>query len=149
MKILIAGLAALLGKSFGDATAEQTLLDEIKGALAGKDTKITELENRVKVLEPLAEDGKGYREGLVSDTVKFMVLAGDLKSDADSQKKESDFLATLSLDRLKVMKAKAEGEARAKNPTHADFAGKETGKQTEAADSRKAVVSLITAGMDK
>ncbi len=147
MKILIAGLGALLGKSFGDATAEQTLLDEIKGAFAGKDTKITALEDEIKALKPLAEDGKGYRDGMVSDTVKFMTLAGDVKSDADSQKKEVDFLVTLPLDRLKAMKAKAEAEARAKNPTHADFKGKETGKQVTAEEGRKTAVEMISAGM--
>ena len=149
MKILIAGLGALFGKSFGDATAEQTLLDEVKSALSGKDAKITELETEVKTLKPLAEDGKGYRAGMVNDTVKFLTLAGDVKSDADSQKKEVDFLSSLPLDRLKAMKDKAEGEARIKNPTHADFKGKETGKQADESESRKSVVNLITAGMNK
>lgn len=149
MKILFAGLSALLGKSFGDATAEQTVLDEVKTALSGKDAKITELETEVKALKPLAEDGKGYREGMVSDTVKFLTLAGDVKSDADSQKKEVDFLSTLPLDRLKAMKDKAEGQARIKNPAHADFKGKETGKQTDESESRKSTVNLIAAGMNK
>ena len=149
MKILIAGVGALLGKSFGDATGEQALLDEVKSALSGKDTKITDLETEIKTLKPLAEEGKSYRDGMVGDTVKFLTLAGSVKSDADSQKKEADFLSTLPLDRLKTMKEKAESEARIKNPTHADFKGKATGTQADPDENRKSAVDLISAGMSK
>jgi len=146
MKILIAGLGALLGKSFGDGTNEQTLLDEFKSAFTGQSAKITTLEDELKVLKPLAEDGKGYRAGLVSDTVKFLVLSGDVKNDADSQKTESEFLSSLPLERLKATKEKAEAVARQKNPSHAEFKGKET-TQDEPAAGRKGLVDAISAGM--
>jgi len=146
MKILIAGLGALLGKSFGDGTSEQTLLDEFKSAFTGQTAKITTLEDKIKALEPLAEDGKGFRSGLVSDTVKFLVLSGDVKNDADSQKTESDFLSGLPLDRLKAMRDKAEGDARKKHPSHTEFKGKETTTEEPAA-GRKGLVDAISAGM--
>lgn len=146
MKILIAGLGALLGKSFGDGTGEQTLLDEIKSAFTGQNTKITTLEDEIKALKPLAEDGKGFRAGLVSDTVKFLVLSGDVKNDADSQKTESEFLSSLPLDRLKAMRDKAEADARKKHPSHTEFKGKETATEEPAA-GRKGLVDAISAGM--
>lgn len=146
MKILIAGLSALFGKSLGEGSSEQ-LLDTIKEAVGARDVKITTLEDEIKTLKPLAEDGKGYREALVNDTVKFMALTGDVKTDADSQKTESAFLAGLPLDRLKSMHAKAEAAARQKCPTHADFKGKETPAPADANAGRKVLGEMISKGM--
>jgi len=146
MKIILAGLGALLGKSFGDGTSEQTLLDEIKNAISGKDAKITSLEDEIKTLKPLAEDGKGYREQLVNDTVKFMTITEEIKTDEETQKKESAFLAGLPLDRLKSMKEKAEAAARVKVPSHSEFKGKET-TDADPAAGKKALSSLISEGM--
>lgn len=146
MKILLAGIGVLLGKSFGEGTAEQTVVDEIKTVVAGKDAKITELETKLKALEPLAEDGKGYREQLVNDTLKYMVVSDDIKADEESQKKEKAFLSTLPLDRLKTMKEKAEAAARVKVPDHSEFKGKET-PAADANAGKKSLSAMIAEGM--
>jgi hypothetical protein len=120
MKTIVALLVGMGIKSLvADATEEQVAAG-IKSLIEGKDAEIAKL----KALEPLAEEGKSYRNNLVVDAVKFGTLLEEIPGDADGQKKESDFLATLPLDRLKMTRDKYEAAARAKFPTHTVFTGK-------------------------
>lgn len=119
MKEFLARLGKALGLS--KALEEDSAIEAVKGALAAKDTEIADL----KKLEPLAEEGKAYRKSLVEEAVKFGTLIEEIPTDADGQKKESEFLATLPLERLKMTRDKYETRARAKFPTHSVFTGKD------------------------
>lgn len=119
MKEFLAKLGKALGLS--KALEEDNALEAVKSAFDAKDAEITEL----KKLEPLAEEGKAYRKSLVDDAVKFGALIEEVPGDADGQKKEVEFLATLPLDRLKATRDKYEAKAREKFPTHTIFTGKD------------------------
>jgi len=140
MKKLLALLGGLLGKSFAEETNEEQVIDAVKGAIAAKETEVR------AELKPLVEEGKAYRKSLVDDAVKFGTLIDEVPTDADAQKKEADFLATLPIDRLKMLREKYETRAREKFPTHVVFAGKDQtdrekragqGKETEKKASGK------------
>lgn len=118
MKILIAGLGSLFGKSLAVDTSEEALLSEIKTALSGKDAKIKELE-------PQAADGVAYRTDLIADTVKFAALIGEVADDEKAKKDEEEFLKSVPIGRLKTQRDKYETRAREKFPTHAIFIGKD------------------------
>jgi len=118
MKILIAGIGSLSGKSLAVDISEETLLNEIKTMLAGKDATINELK-------PLADDGKAYRDDLIADMVKFAALIGEITDDEKAKKEEEDFLKTVPIARLKAQRDKYETRAREKFPTHAVFTGKD------------------------
>ena len=132
MKILIAGLGSLFGKSLAVDTSEEALLSEIKTALGAKDAKIKELE-------PQAADGVAYRTDLIADTVKFAALIGEVADDEKSKKDEEEFLKSVPIGRLKAQRDKFETRAREKFPTHAIFSGKDQGdreKQTQEAETK-------------
>jgi hypothetical protein len=119
MKEFLARLGRALGLS--KALEEDTAVEAVKSALDAKDAEIAAL----KRLEPLAEEGKAYRKGLVDDTIKMGTLIEEVPSDAETQKKEAEFLATLPIDRLKMLRDKYEARARGKFPTHSIFTGKD------------------------
>jgi hypothetical protein len=131
MKELLARLGKALGLS--KALEEDGAIDAVITALKAKDDEIVKL----KELEPLAADGKAYRDGLIADTVKFMTLLGEVKEDEKSRKDEEDFLKTVPVARLKAQRDKYETAAREKFPTHTIFTGKsqeereQYGKQAE------------------
>jgi hypothetical protein len=124
MKMLVAMLVGLGIKSLTETATEDQIAAGIKALNDEKDAKI-------KALEPLAEEGKAYRKSLVEDAVKFGSLIDEVPVDADAQKKESDFLATLPLDRLKMTRDKFETKAREKFPTHTIFTGKDQGDRED------------------
>lgn len=122
-----------LKKAFsGKIFTEEGLLEEIKGLIAEK-------EDRIKVLEPEAADGRAYRKSLIDDAVQFGALLGDIGTDAEAQKKEADFMATWPIDRLKSQRDRYEKQAREKFPTDPTFKGKdETDRQRQAQAAPKA-----------
>lgn len=97
-------------------TVNQKLLrlDAVEGIVAaiGDDATV----ESVKKLKEDAADGTAYRKDLVDAAVKFGALVGEIKSDADSQKKEAEFIATWPIDRIREMKEKNEAKARLKFP---------------------------------
>lgn len=118
MKALVALLVGFGIKSLTDTATEEQIAAGIKTLAEEKDAKIS-------ALEPLAADGKAYRKSLVDDAVKFGALIDEVPTDAEAQKKESDFLATFPIDRLKMIRDKYEAKAREKFPTHTVFTGKD------------------------
>lgn len=107
-----------LGEKLKKTISEDNAVDEIMAVISEKDA-------RIKELEPKAADGAAYRKSLVDDAVKFGVLIDEIKSDAESQKTESDFLNTISIDRLKVTKDKYEAKARKMFPAEFQIPAKD------------------------
>jgi hypothetical protein len=131
MKKLLALLGGILAKNFADETTEEQVVEAIKSALTAKEAEVrAELKTAV-------EDGKAYRKSLVDDVLKFGALIDEVPADADAQKKEADFLATLPIDRLKMQREKFETRAREKFPTHAVFTGKDQGNRDEQQEQGK------------
>ena len=85
MKKMLLLLGTMLGKSFADDTTEETLANEVKKALGDKDAKIAELTTQVSTLQPLADDGKSYRDSLVADYVRMKAALGEAETDATKQ----------------------------------------------------------------
>jgi hypothetical protein len=130
MKEFLARLGKALGLS--KALEEENAVEAVTNALAAKDAEIAEL----KKLEPLAEEGKAYRKGMIDDCLKFGALIEEIPSAAEEQAKEAAFLATFPVDRLKVMRDKYEAKAREKFPTHTVFTGKDqTDREKQAKDA--------------
>lgn len=71
VKILLAMLSGILGKTFAPETNEEDLIKAVDTALKEKDATIGELETKVKGLESLAEEGKAYRKELVNEYVRM------------------------------------------------------------------------------
>jgi hypothetical protein len=120
MKILVAGIGTLLGKSLVETITEHELVEEVKTALATSDAKI-------KSLEAQAADGAAYRSDLIADTVKFAALTGEIEDNEKAKKDEEEFLKSVPIARLKAQRDKYETRAREKFPTHSLFTGKDTG----------------------
>lgn len=122
MKEFLAKLGKALGLS--KALEEDGAVDAIKAVIDEKNAKISELE-------PLAADGKSYRDALVADSVKFATLLGEIGDDEKSKKDEEDFLKTVPIARLKAQRDKYEAKAREKFPTHSIFTGKDATDREE------------------
>ena len=119
MKVLIAGIGQLTGKTLSESITEEALLSEVKTALSACEVKI-------KGLEGQAADGAAYRNDLISDTVKFATLIGEIEDNEKAKKDEEDFLKSVPIARLKAQRDKYETRAREKFPTHSVFTGKTT-----------------------
>ena len=118
MKGIIACLVGMgLKTLIADATEDQ-ITAGIKSLVEEKDAKIKELEGK-------AADGEAYRNDLVTDTVKFAALIGEVDDTEKAKKEEEDFLKTLPIARLKSQRDKYEAKAREKFPTHTVFQGKD------------------------
>ena len=117
----------LLQKALGLNTAltEDNLVDQVQAVIEQKDATITEKDQEIKGLKAAAADGQAYRKSLIDDTIKFGTLIDEVKTDEESQKKETDFLVTLPIERLKSMRDKYEKRARQKCPTDPVFTGKD------------------------
>lgn len=101
MKKILATLGPVLGKSFADDTSEETLADSVKSALGAKDAEITALKKKNSELEPLAADGKGFRDGLVADYVRMKAALGEAETDATKQEGVKSFAAGMQIDMLR------------------------------------------------
>ncbi len=101
MKLLKSLLSGLLGQTLPEAADEQALFDAVKGAMAAKDQKITDLEAQVAANAPLAEDGKSYRKHLVDEFVRMKTALGECEADDAAGKKMAGYVDGLPLDFLK------------------------------------------------
>lgn len=118
MKMLVAMLVGLGIKSLTETATEDQIAAGIKALVEEKDAKI-------KGLEPLAADGKAYRDDLIADTVKFAALLEEIGSDEKAKTDEETFLKSVPIARLKSQRDKYETKAREKFPTHTIFTGKD------------------------
>lgn len=117
MKTIVTLLVGMGAKALVAESTEEQVAESIKLLFADQTAEI-------KRLEPLAAEGSAYRKMLVDAAIKFGSLLEEVPSDAEGQKKEADFLATLPLERLKSQADKYEKAAREKFPTHTLFVGK-------------------------
>lgn len=110
-------LSTMYGKNF----TEENALDNIKALLDMKDAKILELqetiktvkaleekvkllapfEQRVKDLEPLAADGKAYRDSLVADYISRKAKLGEVDETPEAQNKIKAVAEKYPVDFLK------------------------------------------------
>lgn len=110
-------LSTMYGKNF----TEENALDNIKALLDVKDAKILELqegnktvkaledkvkllepfEQRAKDLEPLAADGKAYRDSLVADYVSLKAKLGEVAETPEAQGKVKAVTEKYPVDFLK------------------------------------------------
>lgn len=110
-------LSTMYGKNF----TEENALDNIKAILDVKDAKILELqetiktvkaleakvallapfEQRAKDLEPLATDGKAYRDSLISDYVSLKAKLGEVAETPEAQGKVKVVVERYPVDFLK------------------------------------------------
>lgn len=123
-------------------TVNQKLLrlDAVEGIVAviGEDATV----ESVKKLKEDAADGTAYRKDLVDDAVKYGALVGEIKSDADSQKKEAEFIATWPIDRIREMKEKNEAKARLKFPDKFTIGSKDEKDRLKAAEEAERTAAL-------
>lgn len=101
MKQLLLLLGGLLGKSFADNTTEDVVFAAVKDALGAKDAEIIALKQKAADLEPLAADGKGYRDSLVTDYVRMKAALGEADADDTKQAGVKSFAAGMQIDMLK------------------------------------------------
>lgn len=118
MKTLVAMLVGFGIKSLTETATEEQIAAGMKALIDEKNAKISELE-------PVAADGKAYRDDLVAETVKFAALLEEIGTDEKAKKEEEDFLKTVPIARLKSQRDRYETKAREKFPTHTIFAGKD------------------------
>lgn len=100
MKVLKALLGAALGKTFGETTTEENVVDEVKSALVAKDTQITTLQAEAKGLKDMAATGKKYMDDLAADYARMKALLGECKEDEAEVTKMKGYAATLPADFL-------------------------------------------------
>lgn len=127
MKEFLKRLSEKIGKAF----SEEQAVDEIASLITEKDAKIREME-------PHAADGKAYRKHLVDDLLKYGALIEEVPTDAESQKKEMEFVSGWPIDRIKSLRDKYKARARSKFPDKFTFKGKdEADRQAKDGDGKK------------
>ncbi len=127
MKEFLKKLSEKMGKTF----SEEHAVDEIANLIAEKDQKI-------KTLEPFADDGKAYRKHLVDDVLRFGVMINEIPTDEDGQKKEENFIKGWPIDRIKTLRDKYETRAREKFPDKFTFKSKdENDRQSKEKEGEK------------
>lgn len=82
-------LSEKLGKTF----SEEKAADEIVALIGEKEARISELEDEVKALEPLAEDGKAWRKDLVDQYVTLRTKLEEIPPDDESRQKQAKEIA--------------------------------------------------------
>lgn len=81
-----------------EAEKTKTAITDVCGLVEAAD--LDHLKVRIEDLQKLAESGEKYRDDLITDVLKYAVLAGAVKNeDADGERKH---LETLSMDRVKT-----------------------------------------------
>jgi len=121
MKNLVAKLAAAFGKAFTED--EEKLFGEIKALVEAKDTevgtqktRIAEFEARIAALTPLADDGKAYRDGLVTSYVMYKAKLGECAETPEAQKVVKDVIVAYPVDFLKSEVAHLQARVNEKFP---------------------------------
>lgn len=112
-------LLAKMSKTFKIHLTEENVIEEIKilveaagtksaTVMADKDktikdqgTKITELENKVTELTPLAKDGKAFREELVKENIRMKAALKDIGETEEDQKGVKSVVENHPIDYLK------------------------------------------------
>lgn len=130
MKNLIERLKKMFNRSFSED--EGTLADEIKAMLNEKDTTITEKETRIKELEPLAADGKAYRDDLITKYVSLKAKLGEVTEVPEAQEKVKKVAGNYPMDFLKSEVEVLQERVDEKFPTEAQTKGDE--RQDKSAD---------------
>jgi hypothetical protein len=104
-----------LSKAFDKPFDKDNVIDGMKSLLSAegekhedlikeKNTKIEELETKVSALNPLAADGKAYRDGLVDECVKMKAKLGDVSEKEEEQKSVRATVEKFDIDYLKSEK---------------------------------------------
>lgn len=102
MKKMLLLIGTMLGKSFADDTTEDALANEVKIVLGAKDAEIGTLKQKVAELEPLAADGKSYRDSLVADYVRMKAALGEAETDATKQEGVKAFAGGMPMAMLQA-----------------------------------------------
>lgn len=116
-----------LGSSLGLQTTltEENLVTQVKTLVDQKDSDLTAKQLELDGLKASAADGVAYRKSLVEDALRFGTLIDEVPSDEAGQKSEGDFMMSLPIERLKMLRGKYEKRAREEHPTHETFVGKD------------------------
>jgi hypothetical protein len=101
-----------LSKEFKTLFTEDGIADEIKALIGAagtkadtqikvKETKITELETKISELDPLAADGKAFRQELVKDNIRMKAALKDIGESEEDQKGVKAVVENHPIDYLK------------------------------------------------
>jgi hypothetical protein len=133
MKEFLKKLAQLFpGKTF----SEDNTLEEIKAAVEDRikaettkavDVATAPLNEKIKDLQPLADEGKAYREGMVQDYVTLKAKLGEVSEKPEDQEAVKKVCAGYPLDFLKAEVRHLQGRVEEKFPA---------GSQTKGDDRR-------------
>jgi hypothetical protein len=100
---------------FGRTFSEENIFDELKVAIAEKITEAESavkkpLEDKIRELQPLANDGKAYRAGLVNEYVGLKVKLGEASEKPENQDAVKEVVANYPIDfllgEIKLLKAR-------------------------------------------
>lgn len=116
MKVLVAKLGGLLGKQFTDDTPADTVIAAAKEALSAKDTEIGTLTTKIGELQPLADEGKAYRQSLVDEFARMKAALGECDETEEAVAKCKGFGASMPIDYLKAEVKHLEGRMVEKFP---------------------------------
>jgi hypothetical protein len=119
MKILVAGISALLGKSLMESITENELLTEITSVLAAKDATI-------KALEPQAADFKAYKEKQVDEYIRLKTLLGEAGDSAEEKAPLKAAAAEFNMKFLDTEITNLLRRAKGKFPDGSVYAGKDS-----------------------
>ena len=116
MKVLLAKLGGLLGKQFTDDTPPDTVIAAAKAALDAKDAEIGTLKTKLGELQPLADEGKSFRQALTDDYARMKAALGECAETEDAVTKCKGFAASMPIDYLKAEVKHLEGRMGEKFP---------------------------------
>lgn len=122
-KILVLFGALLGGKVFAEDTTDETLAAAVKAALDAKDAEIDTLKKKAAELEPLAADGKSYRDSLAADYARLKALMGECEETPEAKEKMVGFAKSFGIDFIKTEVKHLQARVDAKFPDGQQLAG--------------------------
>ena len=102
MKVLLAKLGGLLGKQFAEDTPDDAVITAAKEVLSAKDGEIAGLKQKVDELQPLADEGKTFRQSLVDDFARMKAALGECEAAEEAVNKCKGFAGSMPIDYLKT-----------------------------------------------
>jgi hypothetical protein len=102
MNVLVAKLGGLLGKQFSDDSTADTITAAVKEALGEKIAEINTLTAKVNELQPLADEGKAFRQSLVDEFARMKAALGECEETEEAVKKCKGFGVSMPIDYLKA-----------------------------------------------
>ncbi len=142
-----------MSKTFDKHLDENNVIDEIKALIGAagdnadtqikeKNTKITELETKISELNPLADDGKAFRQELVEENIRMKAALKDIGETDEEQENVKAVVGTHPIDYLKNENKSLQRRMEIAFPAKAQTKGVENRDKSEVGEKDNVLIPI-------